>query len=341
MLTLTRQSLIAQFRKIGFASFALATALICASQALAAPGDLYVSDLANNSIVVYKPDGSFSTFASGLNSPQGLAFDQVGNLFVADGGSGSIFKFSPDGLTKTTVVTGLSTPTGLARNGFDLIVSENSANQVISIDQGGLITTLPATVTSPLGVTAGSVNMTTSVYVGAANGTFKIEPNGTVTIIYSGSDGRYVAVDADGNAFLSLGMGEVQKFPFGGGPPTTFASGLNDPVGMAFRPKRFSGDTDGVGNLFVADPTGGFIFQITPDGTKTTFASGGKPNFLLFQTFQVGPTPTPTPTDPDALSFSFGNALPFAICHSDPDALACRHPGYPSQHLDPRRCADG
>lgn len=293
---LNPRSLLTSLRKIGLTSFAVALTFTCATQALAAPGDLYASDLAGNSIVVYKPDGSSSTFASGLNSPQGLVFDQLGNLFVADGGSGTVFRFSPDGLTKTTVATGFNNPVGLAFNGFDLLVSENGGNKVSRVAPDGSVSVFPVTVTAPLGLTEASVNMVTSVYVAAGNGTFQVASGGTVTTIYSGTDGRSIAIDADGNIFLSLGTGEVQKFAPGGGLSTTFASGLNDPYGMAFRPKKFNGDTDGVGNLFVADPTGGFIFQITPDGTKTTFASGGKPNFLLFETGQLTPTPTPTPT---------------------------------------------
>ena len=60
------------------------------------------------------------------------------------------------------------------------------------------------------------------------------EADGTVTTIYSGADGRNAAVDTSGNVFLSVGSGEVKKFPAGGGLGTTFASGLGDPHGMAF-----------------------------------------------------------------------------------------------------------
>ncbi len=293
---ITPRSLLVRLCKIGLFTGVVLGTLLGSSHIFAAPGDLYASDVANNSIVVYKPDGTSSTFASGLDSPQGLAFDQLGNLFVADGGSGSVFRFSPDGLTKTTVATGLTNPVGVALEGSDVLVSENGSNQLTRVAPDGTMSALPVTVTAPLGITVTSSNQITSIYVAAANGTFRIAPDGTVSTVYAGSDGRKVAVDADGNIFLSLGTGEVRKFPAAGGTPTTFASGLNDPYGMAFRPKKFNGDTDGVGNLFVADPTGGFIFQITPDGTKSTFASGGKPNFLIFEVGQLVPTPTPTPT---------------------------------------------
>src|SRR5260221_14551684 len=59
---------------------------------LAAPGDLYVSDVGSGNIFKFTPAGSKSTFASGLSAPHGLAFDRNGNLFVGD--SGYIFKFT-------------------------------------------------------------------------------------------------------------------------------------------------------------------------------------------------------------------------------------------------------
>ena len=83
-----------------------ATEFIFNSNALATPGDLYASDLATNSIVVYALDGTKRTFATGLNSPQGLAFDSTGNLYVADAGSGNIYKFARGG-GRTTFASGL------------------------------------------------------------------------------------------------------------------------------------------------------------------------------------------------------------------------------------------
>src|SRR5204862_157942 len=90
----------------------LAMALLPIS-VLAAPGDLYEADNSSNTIFKFAPDGTKSTFASGLNRPFGLAFDGSGNLFEADQGSGTIFVFTPFG-TKSTFVSGLSGPSGLA-----------------------------------------------------------------------------------------------------------------------------------------------------------------------------------------------------------------------------------
>ena len=43
----------------------------------AAPGDLYESDAGSNNIYEFTPGGTRSTFASGLNGPNYLAFEPV------------------------------------------------------------------------------------------------------------------------------------------------------------------------------------------------------------------------------------------------------------------------
>ncbi len=76
-------------------------------------GNLFVADFDDNAIYKFTPDASRSTFASGLNGPTGLAFDQAGNLFESDSNSGMIFRFTPAG-EKSTFATGLSMPQALA-----------------------------------------------------------------------------------------------------------------------------------------------------------------------------------------------------------------------------------
>src|ERR1700739_1298713 len=68
---------------------------VAAERTYAAPGDLYVSDLSSGNIYKFTPGGTQSTFASGLDQPDGVAFDSAGNLFVADHFSGNIYKFTP------------------------------------------------------------------------------------------------------------------------------------------------------------------------------------------------------------------------------------------------------
>src|SRR5712691_9608963 len=123
-----------------------------APNACAAGGDLFVSDLSTNSIIAYSPDGTPRTFASGLDSPQGLAFDHTGNLYEADFGSGNIYEFTADG-TKSTFLSGLSGPIGIAFDASgNLLIAENTIDQINSFAVDGK-EDLFATVTAPTALT--------------------------------------------------------------------------------------------------------------------------------------------------------------------------------------------
>ncbi|MCW3086712.1 MAG: Non-specific serine/threonine protein kinase, partial [Sediminibacterium sp.] len=95
------------------------------------------------------PGGIVSTFATGLSSPYGLAFDASGNLFVAESSTTrTIIKLAPDG-TKSTYVTLTNNPQYLAfDNAGNLYVSNGSvvnkivppvANVTTAIDSGSVV----------------------------------------------------------------------------------------------------------------------------------------------------------------------------------------------------------
>jgi len=107
--------------KLSLAILAIA-AFAFTSRSLADPGFLYVTDLADGSIKVYAPDGTPSTFATGLISPQGICFDQYKNLYVADAGDGGagngvIYKYDVITQDRITVISGLSNPIGITQDG--------------------------------------------------------------------------------------------------------------------------------------------------------------------------------------------------------------------------------
>ena len=105
-LTTTRISLAA-----GTALLALAASAV---PALATPGDLYVGNANNNTIVRITPGGAASVFAStGLNGPYGLAFDASGNLYAANSSNNTIERFTPGGAA-SVFATRLSQPIFLA-----------------------------------------------------------------------------------------------------------------------------------------------------------------------------------------------------------------------------------
>jgi hypothetical protein len=255
---------------------------------LAAPGDLYVTNLATNTVDVYSPDGAKSIFASGLNSPQGLVFDQAHNLYVADSGSGSIFKYDPAG-GRTNFHTGLSSPVGLAITGNRLLVVESGLDRVLTLvlDESGPPRTPFVGRDSIVDVkVAGDlyfVTWDTQIEFDRLAVGWEIfldaNPRGVITIPLARGSGEF-------DAYVTTANGDIWVVKRAGGfnPRTVmFASGLADPWGMAFSPRRFSGGD--AGELYVADRGAGEIFKYTIDGTQSVFVSdAGIPNFLAFDT---------------------------------------------------------
>jgi hypothetical protein len=272
---------------------------LLALKASANPGDLYVSDLATNSILVFAPDGTQRTFATGLNSPQGIAFDHAKNLYVADAGSGSVFKYDLAG-NKTTfypppgsIQPALLNPIGLTLDGSDLLVAENGGDRVTrlpldSIPPRALFTA----VTAPLGLSSHAFDQAGFTrYIAHDNSVLEVAPDLTTTDVPLGVGTRSTAAisrilvggGTERDVFISTDAGTIVTI-VNNGPPTSFAAGLTQPNGMDFRPQRFSGDTDRVGNLYVADTAAGNILMFTPTGTQTAFVSGvGSPNFVAFE----------------------------------------------------------
>lgn len=257
-----------------------AAALLFPEKARAGAGDIFATDSVNNSVVVYALDGSARTFATGLNDPQGLAFDRFGNLFVSDRGSGNIYQFAADG-TRTTFATDIRGGVGLTFSGMAVAVAEQPADAVSRVALDGS-TSLYKSIVSPTGLTFEFPN----VFVVNSTSLITIAPdNSSTTFPVAGA--RAVAANGLLDAFVSTDAGDITRVA-PNGATTTFASGLADPNGLAFRPKRYSELEEGVGNLFVADTAPGVIREFAPDGTESVFATAFNPNFLAFELLLPG-----------------------------------------------------
>ncbi len=243
--------------------------------AQAGAGDLFASDPTANAIIVYALDGTMRTFASGLNSPQGLVFDGFGNLYVADRDSGNIYKFTADG-TRSTFASGLNAPVGLVFDGTQLVVSESGGDTLSRLDQDGT-RTVSMVIDNPLGVTFGNPNL----YVVNGTSLIKIDP-GDVETTTAIAGSRGVAVNGALDAFVSSDDGNITLVT-DGGVSAIFASGLTTPNGLAFRPKRYSDAEQGVGDLFVAETQAGVVSEFSLAGTRSVFATGGHPKYLAFE----------------------------------------------------------
>lgn len=92
---------------------------------------VYVSNPGAGTISEINSSGNESTFASGLNDPEGLALNSAGNLYVADSGAGIISKINPAGKI-STFASGLNSPAALAFGAGGNLYVANPGNQTIS-----------------------------------------------------------------------------------------------------------------------------------------------------------------------------------------------------------------
>ncbi len=260
----------------GLARLAVVLILVGTSaSALAAAGDLYVSEFDSGSVLRIDSAGNRTTFASGLTGPFGLAFDRDGNLFVADKDTDSIFKYTPDGV-KTTFASALQLPTSLV---FDtdgnLFVASFMGNAILRITPQGSKTTFASGLNNPSGLAFDSAgNLYATEY--ATGMLLKFTPAGNRSVFASGFvRPEEIVFDVQGNLFVSdFETGNISKFT-PAGTRTTFASGLDGAWGLAL---------DSAGNLLAVDNGHASIFAFAPDGTRTLRASDlGNPTFIALE----------------------------------------------------------
>ena len=276
------------------------------------PQNLYVSaqrlqSLGGHAILEYTPDGTQSTYASGLTGPRGLAFDSIAsNLFAAHNPApgdildiGRVLKFnlrnhvSTVGSAAKFFFAGLAID--IAGNAYVLATDDTSptaAGTIFKFTPDGeriIFGSVPG-VPDPQVVNLGlAFDSTGNLYATASSAQtiYKFAPDGTRTV-FVGPDafapGEYpagLAFDSSGNLFVSIetftdpGADSIVYFsPIG--VKNTFATGLTAPRGLAF---------DSSGNLFVAEAKlPGDILKFPPGGgLPTVFASGfGRAQFLTF-----------------------------------------------------------
>ena len=259
-------------------------------------GNLFVSDgSGRGNIYQFAPDGTRSTFASGLSG--GLAFDQADNLFVA---AGDIYKFAPDG-ARSTFASGGSGALAIDPAG-NLYTGDGNAN-IYKFSPDGTRSTL-ATWTigydNPVSLAvngAGRLCVGDVYYYTHSGRIVEFAPDGTQSTFYEEQIAPYgLAFDSAGNLLVAdpaiptnspsryvPGIDEITP----GGARSIFAAGfdINLPTGVV---------VDSAGNVFLTDSGAGKIYKFTPDGVRSTFATGlNQPTFMAFAPNTATP-PLPT-----------------------------------------------
>lgn len=127
-----------------------------------ANGNLYIAeDMNPGRILIYNLiSGDVTTFVSGLNRPEGIAFDDLGNLYVAETATNQILKIAPDGAVAVLVPpsAGIIEPDNVLYNSAYnvLFVSEDASpdGRILIVDPDtGFTTTFAKGLSYPQGMT--------------------------------------------------------------------------------------------------------------------------------------------------------------------------------------------
>lgn len=221
------------------------------------------------------------------SNPFGIAYDANNSLvYVVNQANSRIDKYVSNGIFISTIVTGLSTPRGLAVDSAGNVYVANAAGNNIKKYNGSgtLLSTIGTTgsgdgqLNAPSGVFVESGN----IYVADANNRrvqkfnssgvyqMKFGSSGTGDGQFSAATGPYgVVVDVSGNIFVvDPGGNSLQKFTSSGTFITKVTAGLNSPNNLAI---------DSLGNIYVANAGSNkvTIYNNTLTTTLATIGSSG------------------------------------------------------------------
>lgn len=266
--------------------------------------NLFEADSGTGNIYEFTPDGTKSTFVSGLGLIAGMAFNNVGNLFVANGGV--ITEITPNGVQSTFasgVMFTLLNPLPMAFNSAgDLFVANGLDSDIIEIKPDGTQTIFASELGGPFGLAFNSAGDLFAACGSSSPNTsgkiFEFAPNGSESTFASGlTDPSALTFNRAGDLFVGNYTSGIINEITPNGVQSVFASGLPDaPLSMA---------CDSAGDLFVATAGNGegsaAIYEFSPNGLRSTFVPSGldAPVALAFQ-----PVPEPSVLGLQAISLS-------------------------------------
>jgi len=163
-------------------------------------GNIYCSNYVGDTVFKLSPTGEATAFITGLNTPNGLAFNSNQELYVCDGQGNKIYKYDLAGnLLATYPVTGH--PSGIVKSFDDdsMIFTLYMGNLIKRLAPDGTITTVSSSseLSGPVGIV---YDENGNLFVGNYNNRkiFKVQKNG---------DLEYIAqLPTEGGQYPNLGF---------------------------------------------------------------------------------------------------------------------------------------
>lgn len=244
----------------------------------------------NNATTIAGTKATFANRDSGIDDPQGLAFDSAGNLFV--GNRSSIMKYDSLGNGSTVTSTGVAGAVSLAFDAANnLFVANLNFNNILKITPSGNQSTF-ASLPNAWGVATDSAG---NVYASNYTGTFinsdsitKFNASGNGSLFASSLTTPRLAFDSAGNLYAANGD-RITKFNSAGVGSTFATTDGFYPTDITF---------DSAGNLYATDFNNSTISKFDSAGafqfswaTRAEFDFfGGSPRSLAFR-LESAPVP--------------------------------------------------
>ena len=218
--------------------------------------DVYVSNTGAGTITQINSSGGTSIFASGLDDPEGLAFDSAGNLYVADSGDGTISKIDPAG-NVSIFASGLNGPTALAFDSSGNLCVATPANQtILKIDSSGNVSVFATGMAFNTDGAYLASDNAGNIYANTSNTVQSFDSNGNRSTVISTPYGwvEGMAVNGAGNIYFGKENGD---YIYGNGglntsvsdyPAPYYISGYADVAGLEDPPFDLAFDANG--NLY-------------------------------------------------------------------------------------------
>ncbi len=162
-------------------------------------------------ILKFSPDGTQSTFATGVGLPYSLAIDPSGNLFVSDWDTGLIYKLTPKGEKSTFATTEIAAKILACDQAGNLFAGVPLKHSIFKYEPGGAKSDFATGITTY----ALAVDKAGNVYVGDTGTTiFKFTPTGVKSDFAEVTTSPCsFAFDASGNLFVVESFsGAISKF---------------------------------------------------------------------------------------------------------------------------------
>ncbi len=228
-------------------------------------GDLFVSDLTGNRVVRVSGEGVVTTFATGIPTPQGLAFDAFGNLLVAST-DGAVYRVTPQSqATRFITDAGIPVWVAVAPDGRIWLtdLSDRSLRRYSSTGQ--FEARFDAIGVGGSGPGPLAIGPSGEPYFSQGTEIWKLTNGELRRVLRSAFIVWAFAFDVAGNIYAPApAAGRIQLFDATGAiVADTFAIGPDAPQALAFG-RDATGAT--VARLFATDPRVGRVFEVNPAG---------------------------------------------------------------------------